>query len=119
MSTKAVSGNGGERVRPHYQWHKVLTIHLPGFTKDSLKVVKKGGNKLEICGEMGSKRFRQDFTVPGGCDIHKVTAKFQNGVLTITMPCHDDEAVNKPGGRSPPETTTSGEEQKKPTTHPS
>lgn len=50
----------------------------------STRLIRVAGERL-ITGNKWSK-FNQAFPVPQNCDVQKIQGKFQNGVLTITMP---------------------------------
>ncbi|KAF2284093.1 hypothetical protein P3X46_012841 [Hevea brasiliensis] len=70
----------------------ILVVHLPGFQKEQINISYVHSSRLiRVIGErliVGNKwsRFNQAFSVPQNCDVQKIQAKFQNGVLTITMP---------------------------------
>ncbi|KAI4323705.1 hypothetical protein L6164_023290 [Bauhinia variegata] len=70
----------------------ILQIHLPGFTRDQVKIRYVTSNKtLSIYGEKpegGNKwsRFSEAIPVPVNCEVNRLGAKFDKGFLTITMP---------------------------------
>ncbi|XP_019151733.1 PREDICTED: inactive protein RESTRICTED TEV MOVEMENT 2-like isoform X2 [Ipomoea nil] len=96
------SGRGGpshpvyEDFRPtferqHEEEAEKLLVYLPGFPKENIRVSTEGKNTVRIRGEhlVGSNvwnRFQEDFAAPEGCDMKKIRARFENGLLTITMP---------------------------------
>ncbi len=79
----------------------VATADLPGLKKDDIDVsiednvlTVSGERKFEKGGDEGTFRrversygsFRRSFTLPRGVDPSKVGAKFEDGVLTLTLP---------------------------------
>lgn len=78
----------------------VATVDLPGLTKDDVdlsleeNVLTLSGQRTKEAVEEGKLRrvervfgsFSRSFTVPRGVDPSKVTAKFENGVLALTLP---------------------------------
>ncbi|XP_055816987.1 protein RESTRICTED TEV MOVEMENT 2-like [Solanum dulcamara] len=68
-----------------------LVIFLPGFMKESIRVSTEGKNTVRVRGERfigGNKwhRFQEDFQAPDNCNMRGIHAKFENGILIITMP---------------------------------
>lgn len=79
----------------------VLHADLPGVTKEEIEVqvvenqiairgTRKLAHTVEEKGyrrfERGEGRFERSFRVREGIDASKVEAKFENGVLTVTLP---------------------------------
>jgi HSP20 family protein len=79
----------------------ILKFDLPGVTKDKVKVEadkdqltiraerkeeKKSESKKKYLSEMYYGSYTRSFTLPGPVDEKKVDAKFENGVLTVTVP---------------------------------
>ncbi|KAJ0266397.1 Glycoside hydrolase family 3 C-terminal domain-containing protein [Hirschfeldia incana] len=70
----------------------LLTIDLPGFSKEQIKVTYVHTSKmLKVTGERplaGRRwsRLNEVFTVPQNCLVDKLRGSFNNNVLTITMP---------------------------------
>ncbi|KAG2243262.1 hypothetical protein Bca52824_094903 [Brassica carinata] len=70
----------------------VLTIDLPGFAKEQIKVTYVHTSRmLRVTGErpLGDRRwsrFNEVFTVPQNCLVDKIHGSFKNNALTITMP---------------------------------
>lgn len=78
-----------------------ITTELPGVTKDNLDVRFCDG-VLTVKGEMQEEKehkeknysvserrfasFERSFRVPGGVDVDKIEASFEDGVLTIVLP---------------------------------
>ncbi|XP_044462508.1 inactive protein RESTRICTED TEV MOVEMENT 2-like isoform X2 [Mangifera indica] len=77
----------------------ILTLHLPGFTKEQLKVTRvRGSYQIRIKVEPQFaiykwRRFNQIYTIPQNCNLDKIEARLQNSVLTITMPKKPQPAV--------------------------
>lgn len=79
----------------------VLTAELPGIKKDDIEVEIEN-NVLTIRGEKKGEReergeqgyiyerqfgsFTRSFTLPRAVDPSQIRARFENGVLTVTMP---------------------------------
>lgn len=79
----------------------ILKFDLPGVTKDQVKVEvdkdqltiraerkeeKKSESKKKYLSEMYYGSYTRSFTLPGPVDEKRVDAKFENGVLTVTVP---------------------------------
>ncbi|GIL18070.1 MAG: molecular chaperone [Oligoflexia bacterium] len=79
----------------------VMKFDLPGVTKDQVKVEaendqitiraerkeeKKTDSKKKYLSELYYGSYVRSFTLPGPVDEKKVDAKFENGVLTVTIP---------------------------------
>jgi HSP20 family protein len=80
-----------------------VSVELPGLDSDDIKVSLENG-VLSISGEKKREieegkegteyhlverrygRFQRSFTLPRGIDTEKATAKFENGVLNVTLP---------------------------------
>ncbi|KAL8555127.1 hypothetical protein ACS0TY_003067 [Phlomoides rotata] len=85
-----------EDFKPVSEWQQdddshILNIYLPGFMKEQIKVSTERRNTIRVTGERlvaGNKwnRFREDFQVPENGEIISVSAKFQGGILTVTVP---------------------------------
>ncbi|KAL8166732.1 hypothetical protein V2J09_008231 [Rumex salicifolius] len=67
-------------------------IHLPGFLKDQIRIMAESNRRLlrvsaeRIVSGNTWSRFQEEVTVPDNCDITETRAKFEGGVLRITMP---------------------------------
>ncbi|KAB1225472.1 Protein RESTRICTED TEV MOVEMENT 2 [Morella rubra] len=70
-----------------------IVIHLPaGFVKervrityiDSTRMIRAQGERS--LGNNRWSRFNQTYSVPENCDADKIQSKFEQGILTITMP---------------------------------
>ncbi|KAI4323711.1 hypothetical protein L6164_023296 [Bauhinia variegata] len=70
----------------------ILHVHIPGFTRDQVKIRYVGSNKtLSISGEKLEgdnkwSRFSEAIPVPVNCEVNRLGAKFDKGILHITMP---------------------------------
>ncbi|KAG2310184.1 hypothetical protein Bca4012_024687 [Brassica carinata] len=82
---------------PKSEWKEqpdanILTIDLPGFAKEQIKVTFVHTSKmLRVMGERlladrRWSRFNEVFTVPQNCLVDKIHGSFNNNTLTITMP---------------------------------
>ncbi|KAL9316111.1 hypothetical protein ACSQ67_017112 [Phaseolus vulgaris] len=81
---------------PYFEWSEdegsaTLTVMLPGFTKEQLRVQVTSTPALRINGERQiienkRRRFGREFSIPPYCDTNEVSAKFEGGVLTIKFP---------------------------------
>ena len=82
-----------------------VEAELPGFTLDSLEIYVTGENQLSIKGERkkpemeggtwhreerGFGRFSRMVELPIAVDSEKVTAGFEHGVLTMTLPKREE-----------------------------
>ncbi|XP_038691586.1 inactive protein RESTRICTED TEV MOVEMENT 2 isoform X2 [Tripterygium wilfordii] len=71
---------------------QILTLHLPGFDKEQIKITYVHSTRIvRVQGErsIGKNvwgRFNETFPVPTNCVVNKISGKLQEGVLTITMP---------------------------------
>lgn len=79
----------------------ILTSDIPGFSKDSIDISLEN-NLLTISGERTFEdkekkedyhriervygKFTRSFTLPAQTDSEKVSAAYQDGVLTVTIP---------------------------------
>jgi len=77
----------------------IVVAEIPGMSRDDIKINIQNG-ALYLSGEKKSLhpeqsllksecyygRFRRRLTLPGEIDRDKVSAKYQNGVLQITLP---------------------------------
>ncbi|CAN7004721.1 unnamed protein product [Brassica rapa subsp. trilocularis] len=86
-----------EDLVPKSEWkdqHEatILTIDLPGFTKEQIKVTYVHTSRMiRVTGErpLGDRRwsrFNEVFTVPQNCLVDKIHGSFKNNALAITMP---------------------------------
>jgi len=79
----------------------VLTFDLPGVQRDQIKVEanedqitvraerkeeQANGSRTKHLAEVYYGAYARTFTLPGPVDEKKVDAKFENGVLTVTIP---------------------------------
>ncbi|KAM7472668.1 hypothetical protein LguiA_010851 [Lonicera macranthoides] len=84
-----------EDFKPMFEWKReesseVLIVYLPGFMKEHVNVTIEGRNIVRVKGERlvaSNKwsRFREDYQIPDQCDTTGIRAKFERGILTITM----------------------------------
>ncbi|KAI6670029.1 hypothetical protein NL676_004914 [Syzygium grande] len=70
----------------------ILKVHLPGFVKEQIRVTyDENSRSFNVQGDhpLGNNRFGHlnvDFTVPDNCKMKDMQGKFQDEVLTITIP---------------------------------
>lgn len=79
----------------------VLKFDIPGVTKNQVKVEvdndqltiraerkeeKKSETRKKYLSELYYGSYTRSFTLPGPVDEKKIDAKFENGVLTVTIP---------------------------------
>ncbi|XP_024972050.1 inactive protein RESTRICTED TEV MOVEMENT 2-like [Cynara cardunculus var. scolymus] len=93
---RTIIGRVYEPFKPISEWkqedhYDALLIYLPGFRKEFMKLTVEYPNKLRVRGEhlvAGNKwnRFREDFEVPKNCKMSGIRAKFDGGILTVTIP---------------------------------
>ncbi len=76
-----------------------IQVAIPGYSKDDVKIAVEN-NTLTVSAELETKEddtkfnrrefaktsFERSFTLPRSIDQEKVGAKFENGILTITLP---------------------------------
>ncbi|CAI9770427.1 unnamed protein product [Fraxinus pennsylvanica] len=84
-----------EDFKPPSEWSQdndtyILTIQVPGFMKEQLKVSTEDRNLIRVRGErpVANKwsRFREDFQVPDNSELTSIRAKHDGGTLAITVP---------------------------------
>ncbi|KAL8217738.1 hypothetical protein R6Q57_021111 [Mikania cordata] len=71
--------------------HDLLLLYLPGFQKEYIKVTTEDVYIVRIRGERlvsenKWSRFQEDYRAPENCEMRGIRAKFDGGILTITMP---------------------------------
>ncbi|XP_021888766.1 17.6 kDa class I heat shock protein 2 [Carica papaya] len=99
MTSKAAPSRSYEEFEPLCKWQTsgeeqdILEVHLPGFTKDQLKVQINNHGVLTITGERPVtedrsrwSRFRKEAKVQRDCKTNGIRAKFSGGILYIIMP---------------------------------
>lgn len=85
-----------EVFKPASEWSQddntyILTIQVPGFTNDQLKVSTVDRIFFRVRGERlvaGNKwsRFQEDFQVPDNSDLTSVSTRHGGGTLIVTVP---------------------------------
>ncbi|XP_047956601.1 uncharacterized protein LOC125202272 [Salvia hispanica] len=99
-SSGSASVDWRETVKAH-----VLKVDVPGFKKEEVKVVVKGGRVLQISGERSNEeeegeetdkwhceersnfdKFLRRLKLPKDANVDVVKAEVENGVLTVTVP---------------------------------
>ncbi|KAI7724410.1 hypothetical protein M8C21_016861 [Ambrosia artemisiifolia] len=102
-----------EQFKPMSEWRQedgydTLLVYLPGFQKEYIKVTTENLNIVRVRGERlvaenKWSRFQEDYRVPENCEMRGIRAKFDGGILTITMP---RKVVNAPLPTTTTTTTT-------------
>ncbi|XP_030551105.1 inactive protein RESTRICTED TEV MOVEMENT 2-like [Rhodamnia argentea] len=70
----------------------ILNVHLPGFVKEQIRVTYDDSSRsFNVQGDrpLGDNRFgrlNKDFAIPDNCKMKDMEGKFQDEVLTITIP---------------------------------
>ncbi|KAB2614347.1 inactive protein RESTRICTED TEV MOVEMENT 2 [Pyrus ussuriensis x Pyrus communis] len=90
----------------------IVLVHLPGFVKEQVRItIEHNPNVIRVHGQrpLGnnkSSRFNQTFPIQENCDVSKIDAKFNDGILTITIPkpVITQTAATKPVQEPPPKT---------------
>ncbi|VFQ66283.1 unnamed protein product [Cuscuta campestris] len=123
-----------EDFNPHLERQERVLVRLPDFKRNELRVSRKKGRVTvegeHRIGENKWKRFQENLPIPNDCVEESITARFENGILAITMPLRtkkqdqgDKETApnthvpphkEETQGGSPPK-TTSGEDRENPT----
>ncbi|XP_021759685.1 inactive protein RESTRICTED TEV MOVEMENT 2-like [Chenopodium quinoa] len=85
-----------EDFKPTFEWKheegaSILLYHLPGFAKEQIRIVAESSGILRVRGERlvtsnRWSRFQEEAMVPKDCNMSDIRAKFEGGILTITMP---------------------------------
>jgi HSP20 family protein len=62
-----------------------ITAEVPGVKPEQLQIAVEG-NTLSIRGSKGEVEFARTFTFPASVDAAGITAAYEHGVLTVTLP---------------------------------
>ncbi|KAH0996602.1 hypothetical protein GBA52_020466 [Prunus armeniaca] len=83
-------------IEPPEEWVReqasdAFLVHLSGYKKENLKIQVTSARYIRVLGERpldGNKweRFRKEFPIPSNCDPNDISAKFENGVLSVKLP---------------------------------
>ncbi|CAL0301764.1 unnamed protein product [Lupinus luteus] len=91
----------------------LLHIQLPGFTKERIRITFVGTSRmLRVAGErpiVGGNKWShldQSYPIPQNCEVQKLQANFEQGILTVTMPKNLKESI-------PQKSTTNSDGDKK------
>ncbi|XP_022153773.1 inactive protein RESTRICTED TEV MOVEMENT 2-like [Momordica charantia] len=96
----------------------ILTIYLPGFSKEQIRVQVSSTGKLRISGERPYRnkawqRFHKEFQIPPNCDTSSITAKYKGGILHVRQPLREEskqQAAEAPKAQ-PPEQQSAKQKQ--------
>ncbi|CAI9772886.1 unnamed protein product [Fraxinus pennsylvanica] len=79
----------------HVHWtetpeSQIYSANLPGVKKEEIRVEVEDSRYLIIRTEPAStepiRSFSRKFRLPGGVDVNGISAGYENGVLTVTVP---------------------------------
>ncbi|XP_078164697.1 uncharacterized protein LOC144559520 [Carex rostrata] len=105
-------------IDPRCEWvqgedFNTLLVDVSGFKKEELKAQVDASMNLTVSGERnleGNKkcRFQKSFQLPKACEISKVRAKLDNGVLCVMVPQPSslDQTPSQDGNTTTTETKT-------------
>lgn len=121
-STSGLNDRTFEDYDPAVEWSHAadadtVTISLPGFRRDELRVQVDSKGHLRVRGERpveaGSTkwiRFNKDLKLPDNCDIDGMRAKLEDKKLTIKLPKKNRPS---PPGSSAPEPAPAAQKEEK------
>lgn len=69
-----------------------VAMDIPGAERDSIRVESQG-NLVQVSAKRGKLAFSRSIQLAKGIDIKTVTAKYVDGVLTLTVPKKFSEKV--------------------------
>ncbi|KAH9769281.1 hypothetical protein KPL71_011939 [Citrus sinensis] len=103
-----------EDFHPMSEWldepeNNILLVHLPDFTKEQIRITCVRSSRIvRVTGErqLGDNKWsrcNQAFPIPSNCKIDKIHAKWNNAILTVTMP---KETITQPQPRKEEPKTT-------------
>ncbi|MBW6515088.1 MAG: Hsp20/alpha crystallin family protein [Candidatus Cloacimonetes bacterium] len=89
----------------------VIRANMPGIKKENIKISVSNNNELTIEGKQESEKseknetvfryerykgnYRRSISLPEVCDIEKVEAKLEDGVLTLLIPKKEPSPVKE------------------------
>ncbi|KAK1297301.1 hypothetical protein QJS10_CPB15g02146 [Acorus calamus] len=104
-----------EDFQPQFEWLReegldTLLVDLSGFQKEQIKCQVINQRNLKLSGErpidaMRWSRFRCDFKIPDGCATSDIRARFEDGLLYVTLPKSLPPVVDLPQPMRPPSLT--------------
>ena len=82
----------------------IAKLDMPGAAKETINIQiepdrmsvrgsiapRAGEGATMLYNEIGRKRYFREFNLSKGIDVDNITAQFENGVLTITLPKIDE-----------------------------
>ncbi|XP_058106511.1 inactive protein RESTRICTED TEV MOVEMENT 2-like [Magnolia sinica] len=103
---KAKTARTYEDFKPLFDWKRedgsdIVVINLPGFKKEQLKLQLDAFGKMRISAErpLDDKKWIRsckDFHVPEYCIENDIRARFDNGILYVTMPKKATQTSTQP-----------------------
>ncbi|CAH8381791.1 unnamed protein product [Eruca vesicaria subsp. sativa] len=95
-SDHATANRTYDEFDPIFNWKteqgfETLTIYLPGFRKEQLKVQVTTTRKVRVMGERPAGankwiRFRKEFPIQANIDVDSIGAKFEGANLVVKLP---------------------------------
>ncbi|KAJ4906253.1 HSP20-like chaperones superfamily protein [Raphanus sativus] len=95
-SDNATANRIYDEFDPIFNWKteqgfETLTIYLPGFRKEQLKVQVTTTRKVRVMGERPAGankwiRFRKEFPIQANIDVDSIGAKFEGANLVVKLP---------------------------------
>ncbi|KAF8109806.1 hypothetical protein N665_0091s0035 [Sinapis alba] len=95
-SDNAIANRIYDEFDPIFNWKteqgfETLTIYLPGFRKEQLKVQVTTTRKVRVMGERPAGankwiRFRKEFPIQANIDVDSIGAKFEGANLVVKLP---------------------------------
>ncbi len=89
----------------------IIKAEMPGFSENDVKITvdkhvlhisgsvdeteKDGKGKKYLIKERRHESFERSFSLPDGLDESKISAGFENGILTVTLPKMPEEQPRK------------------------
>lgn len=69
-----------------------LQIPIPGLTKEdlSIKTTNEGLNVKLVNGNRWVESFEKTFTLPSDVNLKEISAKVENGILTVLIPVKEE-----------------------------
>ena len=95
VTTKYQKNSNVEKTEKEF----ILKISLPGFKKEEIQISTEN-NILRITAKRNKKinwlkeEYEQSYTLENNIEIEKITAKLEDGILTITLPFKEKAKPN-------------------------
>ncbi|XP_022958345.1 inactive protein RESTRICTED TEV MOVEMENT 2-like [Cucurbita moschata] len=84
----------------------ILSLHVPGFRREQIRVQVSSTRKLRISGERPYQnktwqRFHKEFEIPSNCTTSNITAKYKDGILHVRQPLQPQDVSEPPRTAAP------------------